>query len=187
MLAIGIDHSLTAFGIVAVPDSWGCDFSRVLRETLTTKPGQPDAIRRAWLARDVVRFVDHAAQEFRVPLSAVRVGIEGGIAMRGKLKTIRSQERLAAIVEDRLFHELGLELVVAAQASVRATFMGRTMAGSRGAGAAAQALLDQLIPRRALWHEAELDAFLVANFLLAESGEAFVSVAPSERRERVHR
>lgn len=186
MLTVGIDHSLTATGVVAVPASWECDFRRVMRVTLETRPTLPIPVRRAAIAADIVAFVRTAVAHYRVPLSSVRVAIEGGIAMRGKLSSIRSQERLAAIIEDRLFADLRLELEIAPQSSARRLFLGPELAGKSGSGATVQALLDRVIPDHATWFEAELDAFLVANFLLAESGEAFVSVAPSERRERVH-
>lgn len=169
-LYVGLDHSLTAFGLAAVSGDWGLDFRRVRRVTLTTKPG-PAVPRRAALAADVATWVQREAAYARVPLTAVRVAVEGGIFMRDHANTIRSQERLAAIVEDRL-GILGLEVAIAEQREVRTTFLGRHK--HAGAGALAQAEIRKLVGPS--WDEAELDAFLVANRLLELAGEAFVCV-----------
>lgn len=177
-LYVGLDHSLTAFGLAAVPADWGLDFDRVRRVTLETKPG-PTVPRRAALARDVVEWVKREAAYARAPLTAVHVLVEGGIFMRGKAETIRSQERLAGVVEHELERELGLHVAVAEQRSVRSLFMGASASRGRGSGDVAQALMRELVG--ASWDEAELDAFLVANYGMAEAGGAFVTVAPTGR------
>lgn len=171
MLYVGLDHSLTAFGLVAVRPDWGLNFHRVRRVTLATPPG-PLVPRRAALARDVVEWVRREAAHAGVPLTAVRVSVEGGIFMRGKAETIRSQERLAGVVEHELARELGVAVAIAEQRDVRRVFMGAKASGGRGSGDAAQELMRELVGSS--WDEAELDAFIVANYALAEAGEAFV-------------
>lgn len=185
MLYVGLDHSLTAFGLAAVRPDWELDFRRVRRATLETKPG-PQPARRAFLAESVVLFVKREAKRADLPLSSVRAFIEGGIFMRGKADSIRSQERLAGVVEHEL-HRIGVDLIVAEQRTVRATFMGRSAAFGRGAGDAAQGLMRALLPNPAAWDEAELDAFLLCNHALSEDGEAFVSVAPQVEPEKPKR
>jgi hypothetical protein len=179
MLFVGIDHSLTAFGLAAVSPDWGLDFRKVRRVTLTTSPEHgPEVARRALLARDVATWVSNVATASGCPLSAVRVFIEGGVFMRGKSNTIRSQERLAAAVEHELYTQHQIQVAVAQQRAVRTLFMGSSLSGGRGAGDAAQGLLRAVAPDVAGWDEAELDAFLVANWALSEAAETFVSVAP---------
>lgn len=176
-LFVGLDHSLTAFGLVAIRSDWGLDLRRVRRATLTTKPG-PVVPRRALLAHHVCEWIRRQARRFGVPLSAVRVLIEGGIFMRGKPETIRSQERLAGQVEFEVWRQLALELELVQQQTARATFMG-SEAYRRGAGDAAQALMRGLVGLE--WDEAELDAFVVANHGLSLSGLPFISCAPPVR------
>jgi hypothetical protein len=182
MLFVGLDHSLTAFGLAAVRPDWELDFRRVRRATLTTKPG-PQPARRARLADDVLEFVKREAARSDLPLSAVRVFIEGGIFMRGKADSIRSQERLAGVVEHELLRA-GIELEILEQRTVRATFMGRSAAFGRGAGDAAQGLLRAVAPDVAGWDEAELDAFLLCNHALSLEGEAFITCAPQVEPEK---
>lgn len=177
MLYVGLDHSLTAFGLAAVPTGWGTDFRRVRRATLETKPGQA-VHRRAALARDVIAWTRWAAERESLPITSVRVFVEGGIFMRGKAETIRSQERLVGVLEHELWACLGIELELVEQTHARGVFMGKSMARGRGAGDAAQALLRTCLPNPGAWDEAELDAFIVANAALCDAGEAFVSVAP---------
>ena len=178
MLVVGLDHSLTGFGLAAVHPSWGLDFRQVRRYTLATDTSDgPRVARRAALARDVVAWIEWQAGRLEVPLSDVRVFIEGGVFHARKADTVRSQERLAAVVEDRLWSRLSLKLVVAEQQSVRTTFMGRSARG-RGIGDAMQELLKAAAPETEQWDEAELDAFLVANHGLSVHGEAFISCAP---------
>jgi hypothetical protein len=178
MLAIGLDHSLTAFGLTAAHSSWELDFRRVRRAWLRTPSSDCAPARRAALARDVVRFVDHWAEYYREPLSNCRVAIEGGIAQRGRINTIRSQEGVAAVVAHELWTKLQLELELAEQTAVRSLFMGPEAARGRGAGDVAQELMRKILPPVPKWHESQLDAFLVTNYVLADEGEAFVSVAP---------
>jgi hypothetical protein len=179
MIVVSYDHSLTAFGMVAVRPSWGCDFLRVERCTLQTMPG-PVVPRRALLVADAVSWTAYQARRYGVPLSKVRAVIEGGIFMRGKAETIRSQERLAGVLEHELDKQLGIELTVVEQRHARTVFMGKSLSGGRGAGEAAQELLKAVLPNPLDWDEAELDAFIVANAALFDAGEAFVSVADNQ-------
>lgn len=175
MIYVGIDHSLTAFGIVAVDASWELDFARVRRKTWETSSSHPAPHRRAWLAARVVEFV----RGLHVSVPDIRVATEGGIFnSAGRADSVRSQERLAGVVEHELW-KLGIELQIAQQQAVRNVFLGRSAAFGRGAGATAQAMLGEAAPATRSWFEAELDAFLVANYMLAESGEAFISCAPA--------
>ncbi|HEU4617284.1 MAG TPA: hypothetical protein VFV10_04550 [Gammaproteobacteria bacterium] len=174
LVALGIDHSLTAFGVTAVRSDWELDFTRVVRATWETKPGLPAPARRAQLTASLVHFV----RRLDIAPSDIRAAIEGGIFMRGKADSIRSQERLAGVVEDALW-KLGIELAIAEQRAVRSVFMGRSASFGRGAGAIAQAMLGEVAPVTRTWFEAELDAFLVSNYALAEAGEAFISCAPA--------
>lgn len=173
LVALGIDHSLTSFGVTAVRADWELDFTRVIRRTWETKPGPTAAARRASLAEKLVDFV----QRLGVAPSDIRAAIEGGFFMRGKADSIRSQERLAGVVEHELW-KIGVELTIAEQRAVRSTFMGRSASYGRGAGAIAQAMLGEAAPATRSWFEAELDAFLVSNHVLSEAGEAFISCAP---------
>ena len=180
MLFVGIDHSLTAFGLAAVRPDWGLDFRQVRRITLKTEPEDgPDAMRRHALGRDGAEWIRRQAEAAGVPLTAVRIFIESGIFNPKLVNTIRSQERLAGAVEAAIWGLLGIALELAQQRSVRTTFMGASAGGGRGAGDAAQELLMASCPETRGWDEAELDAFLVANHALSLAGEAFVSVAPS--------
>lgn len=174
LVALGIDHSLTAFGVTAVRADWELDFTRVIRKTWETKAGLPAPARRAQLAAALGDFV----RRLDVAPSDIRAAIEGGFFMRGKADSIRSQERLAGVVEHELW-KMGIELAIAEQRAVRSVFMGRSASFGRGAGAIAQAMLGQAAPATSSWFEAELDAFLVSNYVLAEEGEAFVCCAPA--------
>jgi len=178
VLYVGLDHSLTAFGIAAVPTGWGNDFRRVRRATLGTKPGASVVHRRASLARDLIQWLTWAAASEGLPMTSVRVFAEGGIFMRGKSETIRSQERLVGVLEHELDVCIGIELEQIEQRHARTVFMGSALSGGRGAGDAAQELLLAVLPDPDAWFEAELDAFIVANAALCDAGEAFVSVAP---------
>jgi hypothetical protein len=182
LVALGIDHSLTAFGVTAVRADWELDFARVTRKTWATKPGSPAAARRASLAASLVDFVGRLG----VAPSDILAGIEGGFFMRGKADSIRSQERLAGVVEHELW-KMGIELKIAEQRAVRSTFMGRSASYGRGSGAVAQAMLGEAAPATRSWFEAELDAFLVSNHLLSEAGEAFISCAPEVEPEKPKR
>lgn len=185
MLYVGLDHSLTAFGLAAVRPDWELDFRRVRRVTLKTEPadGSP-VVRRAALARDVVEWIRRQTVEPFEPFSGVRVLIEGGVFQRGMSETIRGQERLVGVVEHELQVQLGIRVEVAEQRSVRSLFMGKSLSGGRGAGDAAQELLRACSPLVTGWDEAELDAFLVANWALAEAGEAFITCAPQVEPEK---
>lgn len=175
-LFVGLDPSLTAFGLAAVPSDWGLDFRQVRRVTLTTKPG-PLAPRRAALAADALLWVLRVAGKLGIPRTKVHVTMEGGIMNARDIKTIRSQERLAGVVEHEFLTNGRLEITIPEQQSIRSTFAGKSARG-RGIGDALQALLQQACPLTASWDEAELDAFLVANWALSETGEAFISCAP---------
>jgi hypothetical protein len=175
-LYVGIDHSLTGFGAAAVSANWGGNWARVRRITLASDAGC-DAMRRGSLLRDLVRWLRWVEEAERQPYRRMKVAIEGGIFMRGKAKTIRSQERLAGVVEHELYHRLSVQVETLEQTAVRTTFAGSSLARGRGAGDAMQALMRQLVGNE--WDEAELDAFLVLNQLLALNGEYFVSCAPS--------
>jgi hypothetical protein len=178
VLVVGLDHSLTAFGLTAVRPDWELDFHRVRRVTLKTGPDYgPDAARRHDLARDAAEWIRRVAVSFDEPLTSVRAFIESGIFNPKMVDTIRSQERLAGAVESALW-AICIRLELAQQRSVRSVFMGKSASGGRGAGEAAQELLKAACPVTRTWDEAELDAFLVTNWALAEAGEAFVSVAP---------
>jgi hypothetical protein len=180
LVALGIDHSLTAFGVTAVRADWELDFTRVIRKTWETKPGLPAPARRAQLAAALVDFV----RRLDVPPSDIRAAIEGGIFNSpGRADSVRSQERLAGVVEHELW-KLGIELAIAQQHSVRGVFLGRSAGSGRGAGAIAQAMLGEAAPATRAWFEAELDAFLVSNYVLAEAGEAFISCAPAVEPEK---
>lgn len=184
MLFIGLDHSLTAFGLAAVRPDWELDFHRVRRKTLKTRPEDgPLVARRALLVTDVVEWIKRRAASLDVSLTDVRVFIEGGIFNSHMSETIRSQERLVGVVEHEL-HGVGLRVEVAEQRSVRTTFMGKSAGGGRGAGDAAQELLKAVAPETQAWDEAELDAFLVANHALSMAGEAFVTCAPAVEPEK---
>ena len=180
-LFVGIDHSLTAFGLVAVHTAWGCDLKAVRRHTLSTPPG-PAVVRRMKLARDALIWVERQAAALGVLPGSIRVFIEGGIFMRGKAETIRSQERLAGVVEHVFLTKRAIVLEHAEQRAARSVFMGKSLSGGRGAGDVAQALMRDLVGSS--WDEAELDAFVVANYGLSIAGEAFVSCAPAVAPEK---
>jgi hypothetical protein len=175
-LYVGLDHSLTGFGVAAVPADWGLDWSRVRRVTLETPPG-PDVQRRGLLVGYLVSWIEWLIRVERQPHRHIKVSLEGGIFMRGKAQSIRSQERLAAIVEHELYHRLSIQVGMVEQTAARTVFAGPSTGRGRGAGDAVQALLRELVGPS--WDEAELDAFVVANAMLADAGEAFVSVAPA--------
>lgn len=175
MWFVGIDHSLTSFGITAVSADWGLDFARVRRKTWETSSAHPAPHRRAWLAARVVEFV----RGLHVAVDEIRVAIEGGIFNSpGRADSIRSQERLAGVVEHELW-KAGVGLLIAQQQAVRTVFLGGSAGRGRGSGAIAQAMLGEAAPETRSWFEAELDAFLVSNYMLAEAGEAFISCAPA--------
>jgi hypothetical protein len=176
-LFVGIDHSLTAFGLAAVHTAWGCDPKAVRRHTLATPPG-PLVERRMKLARDALIWVERQSAALGVLPGSIRVFIEGGIFMRGKAETIRSQERLAGVVEHEFFTKHAIVVEHAEQRAARSVFMGKSLSGGRGAGDVAQALMREVVGLA--WDEAELDAFVVANYGLSLAGEAFISCAPSQ-------
>jgi hypothetical protein len=178
MLYVGIDHSLTAFGLVAVRPDWEQNFRRVHRVTLTTSPKTAPVVERRYLlALDCVTWIRRLCERYAIPFTQVRAFIEGGIFMRGKADSIRSQERLAAVVEHELHICLGVAVEVIEQGHARSIFMGKSLARGRGAGDAAQELLRAVLPNPSAWDEAELDAFIVANAALYDAGWSFVSVA----------
>lgn len=179
MLYVGIDHSLSALGLAATLPDWGLDPLRVRRRTLRVKPELgPLPLRRAALADDVAVWIEWHADATGTPKTEIRAFIESGIFNATMVDTIRSQERLAAVIEDRLFRRLGVTLEIAQQRSVRSTFMGKAASGGRGAGDAAQAGLVAVWPDAFTWDEAELDAALIMNHGLSLDGHAFVSIAP---------
>lgn len=166
MIVVGLDLSLTGLGMVSVPGSWATDFSAVQRHRVGTGARQSFGSRLVYLADAVCRWVEEqrGAED-------CEVFIEGSIA--GKGESFRGQLKLAGAVEHELYRRLGIETKAAEQSSARKLFLGFLPRSARKDTIVFA--LSQLTPTK--WSADEYDAFIAANFGLAELGLPFVSLA----------
>jgi hypothetical protein len=174
-LIVACDLSTTNLGLVAVPLDWGLDFARVFSDTLGTDPTHGDLVeRRILLARDVVTWVEWA--RIQDGARAVEVWFEG-YPLGGRAHNVDLLCELGGVVKHELWRELGQLVRMAPVTSARRVL------GVANRKAEAQAAMKAIAPE--LGTEHERDAFVVANYALAEAGLPFVSIAPSRPRRTV--
>ncbi len=170
----GIDAALPGLGLVAVPSDWALDFSRVRRVTLETTPGPPGPARMGALARDVCRWIKWARGRGQAD-----VWIEGSITNSPDLAyTVRSQLKLAGVIEEYLWRELGVECGTAEQSTARKLLLGKLPKSDRKK--AVFAALELLTPTN--WDANEYDAFVTANYGLQANGVAYLTLRSDEQR-----
>lgn len=163
----GIDPSYTGLGIVAVPTDWGLDFSRVRRITLETAAGLPEAARTSALARDACRWIAWARGR-----EQCEVWIEGALNHSpGLAYSVRSQIKLAGVLEEWIWRELGLVCKTAEQSTARKLLLGKLPKSDRKQ--AVIAALQPLTPTN--WDHNEYDALVVANWGLKMAGVAHLT------------
>lgn len=164
MIVLGLDLSLRATGIVVVPVGWGLDFKNVYAShaglSVPKKSPPSQYAKRLILIRDTVRSVVRSYKPtiavienyaFGAVWSACEIGELGGV-----IKTMLHEEKIP------------FQLVM--PSSARRLLGKQPKAGSKEWAAAK--LYAAGAPR--LWTDAELDAFVVANWHLAEHGAALI-------------
>lgn len=190
LYSVGIDPSLTGLGLVAIPETWGCDLHRVRTPEKNGAPAVlstdsddgPLPARRLKLAGNVVKWIDWLR---RRPGVEVEVWMEGGIAFgRDIAKTLRSQERIAGAVEDALYRDLGIECMVAEQSAARKLLLGYLPFRDKK-----QAVVEVLAQLRPDLDHNVYDAICAANFgLYARKRAHLADLAPPRpakpKRER---
>lgn len=171
-LVVGIDLSTTGLGLVCVPHDWGCDWSRVERISLGTKPGSPLPGRRRALANDVVMWVSHQWGSSAKPIWLWHEGYP----LKGGAYNIDLLCELGGVVKDALYTQLGLLVEPAPLESARKLFLGKLP--QRGRKQAVASAMSQITDR---FNDGDqIDAFVAANWGLYELGLPFVAVQPVE-------
>lgn len=160
-VVLGLDLSLTCSGMVAVPEQWDGDFSRV---TVATAGGKlaKDATERERAGR--LRMIRDAVQNFALRTHATHAIIEQ-YAYTSMLAQAHSLGELGGVVRVALV-EMGLDVQVVAPASAR-KLLGKQPRKDAKIWAA-QRLVSMGAPRA--WPMDCLDAFATANWVLAEWG-----------------
>jgi hypothetical protein len=156
--SVGIDTSMTGLGLLAIPGDWGCDLLRVLRAPILSTSPEDGCYpaRREKLCRDVVEWVGWLQ---RKPRAELQVFIEGGIANKTEISTLRSQERIAGAVEDALWRHLGIECRTAEQTTSRKLLLGYVPAKDRKL-----VVIEALSKLAPDWNHNHYDALTTANW-----------------------
>ena len=181
---VGIDLSSTGLGLAAIPGVWDparrCEWRRIRRTTLTTKPGLPFVARADMLANDVVRWLlrlECPADELVICHEGYPLGA-GGLYNVDKLCEVGGIVKRAIWLEERL----NLELWSAAESTARKLVCGKCPQRDRKRVTAA--VLRQLAQGEL--DDAtldECDAITATNLHRSELGLSFVALpAPVEER-----
>jgi hypothetical protein len=160
---VGVDLSLTGCGLVAVPDLWDLEWSRVRSLTV----GEPLAADAPALQRiERLRSLSHVAVTFCRRHGATDVWFEAYPIGAGKmLPALHLLAELGGLLRVRLFEELGIVAHASPIASARKLILGRLP--QKGAKErVAQALWDSGARFSTV---DEADAFAAANWGLHES------------------
>lgn len=166
MIFVAGDLSTRNLGVVAVPSSWSCDFSRVQFDTFETTAEDGDLVElRDALARDFVAWVRWARG-----LDEVEVWFEG-YPTRGHVYNLDTLCELGGVIKHELRRELGIVVRMGPIASARRVL--GVPNNKPAAQAAVRAITDVFDT------EHERDAFVVANYALSEHDLPFVTIAPS--------
>src|SRR5262245_50249239 len=160
---VGLDLSLTATGMVALPLNWDRNWSRVKARTIVTYPGENALDRLLHIAKCVSSFVAASQGESIFVEDYIKQGFNVG-----KLA------ELAGVVKVELRRVHGLTARPVNVSSARKLLIGSVPKGKL-------AKLIVLEACRSLGakfeDDAQSDAFAVANYGLSELGEWFVSAA----------
>lgn len=121
MTVVGLDPSLRAFGMVAIPDDFHpSDWSRIVARTMVTKPGGEDADRYLYLARAAASFCA-AEQADSVWIEDLPRGIRSASAFR--------LAELAGVVKTEIRRTLGIPVTPVNVAAARKRMLGQVPAG----------------------------------------------------------
>ncbi len=157
-MIVGVDSSITALGLAAIPGDWAAnDWARIQARTIVTKPGSVDVMRFEHLARCVVSFCE--------TVGADEVFIEDSSVWGGTTKRLCT---LSGGIE----HELYAKLAIIPR-RVNVTSARKLLLGSvpRQQGVAKVVVQESLRSLGAHFEDdAQADAFAVANFGRSELG-----------------
>lgn len=166
MTVIGIDASLTALGIVAVPDDWSPnEWHRVKGRTVVTKPGGEDADRYLHLAKSVASFCATCNAD-SVWIEDLPRGIRSASVFR--------LAELAGVIKTEVRRQLGIPVTPVNVASARKLLLGSVPHGKLAKVIVEQALLSL---GSHLEDDAQADAFCVANYGRSQLGLWCVAAA----------
>ena len=162
---------MTGLGLVAIPDDWELDFSRIRRVTLSTSPEDGDeAVRRQMLADDVCAWFTWID---RMHEDGAEMWVEG-YPNGGRVFNLPLLCELGGVIK----HEMRLRGWYVQTAPLT---KGRALLGTgngRGAKAAAQHVVKAMDTGCILQTEHERDAFVCAQYGLAEIPAPFVTIGP---------
>ena len=169
-VVVGIDLSLTGLALVAVPEDWDLQWSRLRRTTLTTKKDESEGTRARdqiaridALSRDVCRWVDWTG--------ATDVWIEGYPAS-GRVFNLDKLAELGGVVRHEL-GRMGLFAETSPQSSARKLVLGKLPRAKHK-----QHVVSVLKSVTTVFKtDDERDAFVAANWGLSELGMCCV-IAP---------
>ncbi len=161
---VGIDSSLTALGLCAIPDSWEPnDWKRITARTVVTRPGSSDVIRFDHLASCVASFCDSVEADY--------VYIEDALVYRGNTKRLC---KLSGAIELAVWRECHIEVVPVPVSSARKLLLGSVPRGEL----AKTVVLESLRSLGGRFEDdAQSDAFCVGNFGRSEMGLWCVTAA----------
>jgi len=158
-MIVGIDSSLTAFGLCAIPAAFSVhDWNRLKMRTVVTKPGSCDADRFAHIARCAVSFC--------AAMNADAVFIEDVPSLL-RSKSTKRLTKLSGVVEHELRKNLGLEPTLVNISSARKLLLGSVPRGEL----AKVVVFESCRSFSPLFEDdAQADAFAVANYGRSEMG-----------------
>ncbi len=156
-MIVGIDSSMLALGLCAVPNDFTLgDWSRVKARTIVTKPGTHDIIRFEHLAHCVVSFCASVEPD--------EIFIEDALVYRGNTKRIC---KLSGIIEHEIYRNLAILPRLVNVSSAR-----KLLLGSVPQRDLAKKVVEESLRSLGAHFEddAQADAFCVANFGRSEMG-----------------
>jgi hypothetical protein len=164
---LGVDLSLSGgLGLCAVPLSWDRDFRRVTFEVIKPTADQPRAMQLSELAGRVVAFVARTG--------ATHCWIEGYTAS-GRAFGVQHLAEVGGVVRLALLERSNIIAETAPLSSARKLLLGKLPRGKGMAKKTAHKSVEALAGR--LLDGNEGDAFVVANYGIAELGEVFIAAA----------
>lgn len=169
---VALDLSLTSTGMVAIPRSWGGDFRRIAHQTIKPKiPPKATESERI----DRLLEIERGVVDFLANADVAVVGIEQ-YAFTSVHGHAHALGELGGIIKRRL-RVRGTSIEVVPPHSARKLILGKLprrdhKAVTRGALTKMGAPVE--------WDDDTADAFVIANYVLAEYGEALV--VPQEGR-----
>lgn len=174
---IGLDMSLTGFGLCGVRTDWALGWGNVRACTRASNPKHSTQKRMAELAERALRFIRWFTRgvDYEVWAEAVPTHGAYNVVLLGKLQ---------GVVQHEIYRELGTITKEVSQSDAR-----RLLAGSlpqRGKGDAIISVVQQIAPGVFADHN-QMDAFVVCNWGLSELGAPFVTVAPPGKPKRARK